>query len=115
VSGKFDSCKASFAERDSIHRIAPNALDLFAHSVLTAITAGVVVVVGGGGGGDLTRGRRAATSLAPHLDDHDNGDDGRRRHPEPPGYDSRAPGQPLTAAAFVASRHRRSTTRTLLW
>ena len=34
MSGKFDSGEAAFAEHDTVHRIAPDALNLLAHSVL---------------------------------------------------------------------------------
>jgi len=42
VSGQFDRSETAFAERDAVHRIAPNALDLSAHSASR------------GGGGGLT-------------------------------------------------------------
>jgi len=117
VSGKLDSCKAAFAESDTVHCIAPDALYLLAHSVLVWSRRRRPGGGGGGGGGELTRGRRAATSLA--RTDHGVGDGlgsgcrhlVGRRHPALPGCTGRPSHRPFTAATAASQQHGSTTRR----
>jgi len=86
VSCQFDRGEAALAERDSVHRISPDALDLLAHSVVVLCSRrrrrrrrGRTTDGGG---------RLAATSLArnaQHGDREDRRRCRRRQHPAPPG------------------------------